>query len=439
LAVYEATGESLDVDGPDPRARALRWYLGHMRRGWRDASEDDVRAAHRSDDAIPPAQRLRFVSDYARRLPPLEIDEIVAVSLHEGMARLHDEKGRRYRLRVLMHPPEPDRLRHAVLTQEPPSGTAIRLATPADGPALAELQRRVPVVDGAVRRTYDRGADYLVAATVADEQVVLVAEVDGVVCGMASQVYHSARAAGRLLRLAYIRHVRVDPAVQGRGVFSALNGAAAEYAIPHCDAPWSLTAIGNATVDNLGMRNIARSPVAQLRIDVRATARSTPLPPAPGPGEAKEIAAFLEKATGGLELSRPWGAAEVEARVGRVGPRYGWDRLAFAQGALVGIEGTPITVVTEGPEGRSVRREVLAFDLAALPGRERELGELVRAFCARLADESVDDLLVTVACPSLLSPLAELAAKTMRFYLNHQFAVAPDADGRGYFIDGMLF
>jgi hypothetical protein len=77
--------------------------------------------------------------------------------------------------------------------------------------------------------------------------------------------------------------------------------------------------------------------------------------------------------------------------------------------------------------------------VAALPGREGELAPLVRAWCARLADEGVDDLLLTVASPRLLAPLAGLAASETRFNLNHQFRVAPDAEARGYFVDGMLF
>jgi hypothetical protein len=122
-----------------------------------------------------------------------------------------------------------------------------------------------------------------------------------------------------------------------------------------------------------------------------------------------------------------------------VGVRYGWDRVALRDGAILGVERTPIVVRSEGPEGRSERRQLLAFDVAALPGREHELAPLVRAWCTRLADEGVDDLLVTVASPRLLAPLAQLAASETRFNLNHQFRVAHDADLRGYFVDGMLF
>ena len=435
--MYEEVGEPLDLAGPDPRARALAWYLGHLRGGFRDATEADVRAHHRSDDPVPPAQRIRSDRALAERLARLAVEGAFALAPHEGIARLRDAGGRLWRLRAFLHPPEPERLRWAVLTMEPPPGVTIRLAVPADGPALAELERRVPVVDGELRRSYDRGPDYFAATAVADEHETLVAEVDGALCGMTSHVYHPVRAAGRSLRVTYLRHARVDPVSQGFGVSSALTGASAELGLSRSDAPWSLTAASNEAVQKHGFRVLARAPAVQMRIDVRAAARPGPLPAASADG--RHIAELLETASGDLELSRPWVAREIEARVTGVGPRYGWDRIALGDGAIVGVERTPIVVRSEGPGGRSERRQVLAFDVAARPGHESELAQLVRAWCARLADEGVDDLVVTVASPRLLAPLAELAASETRFDLNHHFRVAPDADARGYFVDGMLF
>jgi len=436
--MFETSGEPLDLDGPDPRARALHWYLGHLRTGFRDVTEDEVRARHRSDDAIPAEQRIRFFTADAERLTDLAFDEAFAIAPHESVARLRDAKGRAWRLRALLHPPEPERLRWAFLAQEPAPGVVIRFATPADGPALAELERRVPVVDGAVRRSYDRGADYFVATAVADEHYTLVAEVDDQIRGMVSQVVHPARADGRQLRLSYVRHLRVDPASRGRGVSSALNVAVAENGIPHCDAPWSLTAVSNEAVDRHGFRTVARSPTAQLRIDTRAIAHAGALATAEA-RDAERITELLSQAAADLELSRPWRIREIEARVGGVGARYGWDRVGLGDGAALGVERTPVVVRTETADGISERREALAFDLAAVAGQETELVRLVRAWCARLADEGIDDLLVTVASPRLLAPLAELAVSETRFNLNHQFRVAADADARGYFIDGMLF
>jgi hypothetical protein len=437
--MHSNAGQTLDPDGPDPRARSLAWYIGHLRRRWQGVSEDEVRGAYRTDDPVAPKQRLAFKVHMAARVPPFALEQILATSDHEAVARLRDTQGRRWRVRAIMHPAEPDRLRWAFITQEPPPGVVIRPAELSDGPALAALERRVPIIDGEVRRTYDRGEDYFVAAAVPNEHLVLVAEVDGVLSGMTSQVLHPARADGRLLRLAYLRHFRVDPGVQGRGVFSALNGMQGESAIPHCDAPWSLTGASNEAVDSRGMRLLMRSPVVQLCIDARAAARPLPLPRPPARDDATALAEFLARSVGPLELSRTWSSDDVVGRVEGVGVRYGWDRIALTEQAVLGVEKTPVTVETAGPGGTSIRREVMAFDIGAVPGQESQLLDLVRAWCSRLVDEGIDDLLMVVSNPALRRALEPLATRSTSFNLNHQFPVAADADVRGYFIDGMLF
>ncbi len=436
--MHETPGERLDLAGPDPRARTLRWYLGHLRSGWRDVTEEELRRSYRSDDPVAPGQRIRIMKALAANTSGLEVLEAVASATHEAVLRLRDDKGRTWRLCVFHHPPEPERLRWEVITQEAGPGVKIRRATPADGRALAELERRVPVVDGEVRRSYDRGDDYLLATDTPYEEYVLVAEVDGELRGMTSSVAHPARAAGRLLALKYIRHMRVDPSVQKRGVSAALTGAVAEASIPHCDAPWTLTAVHNAAVNRLGFEHVAHGSALQLHIDTRANAAPHALRTAL-PADAATLASLLERATGHLELARPWNAADVAQRAGGAGRRYGWERIAFSDAALLGVERDGVKVIRESPAGREERREAWACDVAALPGREAELLPLLRAWCARLADEGVDDLLVTLASRSLIEALAPLASCSIAFHLNHQFTVAPDAAARGYFIDGMLF
>jgi hypothetical protein len=436
--VEEIRDQPLELAGPDPRAKALRWYLDGLRSGWSGASEDELRRVHRSDDPIEPRQRLALLKALEAGLGGVEVVEAVARSAHVAVLRLRDDRGRCWRVCAIFHPPEPERLRWAVLTQEPGPGVTIRLATPADGRALAELERRVPAVDGELRRSYDRGDDYLLATKTPYPDFVHVAEVDGELRGMSSGVRHPARAAGRLLALQYSRHARVDPAVRKRGVSAALTAASAEAAIPFCDGPWALTAVANSAVNRLGFDRLAHGAAFQLHVDVRAHA-------APGalrlarPEDAQALATLQEQATGALELSRPWTAPDVERRMTGASHRYGWDRLAFGEAAALGVEQGGVRVVTQGAGRREERREVFACDVAALPGREAELLPLVRGWCGRLADEGVDDLLLTLAHPRLLETLAPLASHALAFRLSHQFRVAPDADARGYYVDGMLF
>ena len=96
--MYESSGEPLDIDGPDPRARSLRWYFGHLQSGWCDVTEEEFRRFYRSDDPVAPAQRIRFVKALAANAPAVEALEAFATSAHEAVLRLRDEKGRPWRV-----------------------------------------------------------------------------------------------------------------------------------------------------------------------------------------------------------------------------------------------------------------------------------------------------------------------------------------------------
>jgi hypothetical protein len=231
----------------------------------------------------------------------------------------------------------------------------------------------------------------------------------------------------------------VDPTQQGGGVFSSLNGAIAEAAVPLCDAPWSLVAVSNESMNQRLVQHLDHSPAVQLRIDAREHADPSARLPLATRGDADGISELSNRANGGLELSRTRTADDVVARAESVGPRYGWSRISFSDGALLGVDGLPVKVETRTPEQTEVRREAYACDLAVIEGHEHELLDLVRAWCTRLLDEGIDDLVITAASPLLRRHLEPLASYRTYFNLNHQFAVASDADARGYFIDGMYF
>lgn len=94
-----------------------------------------------------------------------------------------------------------------------------------------------------------------------------------------------------------------------------------------------------------------RAPVVQLCIDVGSAATSLPLPRPPTSEEAGALVAFMERAVGRFELTRPWAASDMIARVEGVGARYDWERIAFTEEAIVGVERTAGRVETEGPGG----------------------------------------------------------------------------------------
>ena len=105
-----------------------------------------------------------------------------------------------------------------------PEGVAIRPASAADGPQLAELCRIVAIETPGRRTWLDYGDDYLAATALCQEREVLIAELDGTVVGLQGLAYHPALIAGNTEEVFYLRHARVAPAAKGTGVFSALNG-----------------------------------------------------------------------------------------------------------------------------------------------------------------------------------------------------------------------
>src|SRR5206468_12735778 len=69
----------------------------------------------------------------------------------------------------------------------PPEGLTIRLATPEDGPALAELERRAPPRLGEeplTHRTFDHVDDYFAPSPLMQEVTIYVGEMNDKVCGV---------------------------------------------------------------------------------------------------------------------------------------------------------------------------------------------------------------------------------------------------------------
>lgn len=129
----------------------------------------------------------------------------------------------------------PHRIATCVAARTPPTGITVRPATRADGPAIAELIRRSPVVDGGVRRWYDYGLDYL-EATASAGAFSIVAEQAGHLIAVHGLVAFDANLGeGRAARLGLLRHTRIDPEMQGSGLFGALQFELVGQTFPELD------------------------------------------------------------------------------------------------------------------------------------------------------------------------------------------------------------
>src|SRR5499425_2217786 len=105
----------------------------------------------------------------------------------------------------------------------------VRKATEADSGALAEIERRCPIVLGDTSMYFDRGADYFAFARLMEEATVGIAFVDdkpgAVTCG----AMHKVKVAGVIHPLVTVVHLRVMPEHQRKGLWGAVNGAFDHY------------------------------------------------------------------------------------------------------------------------------------------------------------------------------------------------------------------
>lgn len=131
--------------------------------------------------------------------------------------------GRRFKIALAIEEHPPHRIVDERWDQVFDFAVLVREATDADGPALAQLDRLAPIVQGEARVTFDRGDDYFADARLIEHVIVGLAEVDGAVAAVNWGAVHRPLIGGVERRLATALHLRVHPEHQGKGLWGAVN------------------------------------------------------------------------------------------------------------------------------------------------------------------------------------------------------------------------
>lgn len=405
-------------------ARALVWYLRWARCGGEGLTDDEIHAVLGAD---APAALIRGVlRDRADlvgcRLTSDPIEEVPGRVVADAV--LAD--GARMRAIAVVRA---DRYIHVMIAKALPQGLTIREASHDDGPRLAELCRRCPIVVGESRTTIDYGEDYLHATEVPEDRLVLVAERDGRVVGLHGCVLHEGFFGDDQRLLAYLRHTRVDPDAQGAGLFSALNGALFERNFAEGAHAYSLVVVGNAKM-------LAKLP-AELRgwpwlhsrflFDTRRLADSSIPLETVDPARAAEL---VNLAHLGAAISQPMTAESMQRRT--LGVMYGPDAVLGNDRAAIGVSRRRFTMTTDEPGGARTRVETVALDVGATS--VKAFRDVLCACCARLADDGIDDLVIDLPSGSHLhDPIAEFAHSTRTYAL--QMAIPPPSGATGFRVD----
>jgi hypothetical protein len=402
--------------------RALTEYLGWARRRGEGVTDAEVHAVL-GPEAVPPMTRgmLRQRRDLADcRLVAEPVEEVPGRVVPDAIAG----DGTRMRASVVLRD---DGNAYVMIVKALPQGLVLREAAAADGPRLAEVCRSTPIVTGSLRVTIDYGQDYLRATEVAEPRIVLLVEANQRIQALHGCVIHNGVVGDRQQKLAYLRHTRIDPTLQGVGVFSALNGALFERGFAAGATPYSLVAIGNEAMLEKLPEELRRWPWRHKRfyLDTRSVARRSA---ALAEIDADDAAPLIDRLYRGTAISPPTTAAGLRHRLAATPHLYAPNRLLGDARAVIGVSRAPIQVRSEGPDGADLRREVVAYDLGATDADGFEA--VLRSWCDRLAAEAVDDLCIDVTTASPLHDrLARLARSVREYALNLSLPPPPHATG----------
>jgi hypothetical protein len=279
-------------------------------------------------------------------------------------------------------------------TTAPDVDIVMRPATAADASALAEIERRSPMVSGDVRVTVDRGDDYFASARLMEASDVVMAEVDGEPAAVHCAAFHHIRLADEVVRVCYVHHLRVAVGHQGKGLFGRLK----KFAVPRYPSDlagsYAWVASGNSRSRGLAP-DIAPWNVDVVRRQFDAQASAGPAFGRPATAaDAGHIVDLINSSHAHEEFFIPYTVESLTARLDRAPDLYSWDKLWLTDGAVLGVwpAGRSIHVITETPEVTTVNRDAVVLDYGVAAGAEDDLLKLTRAWCSRAADEGLDSL-----------------------------------------------
>jgi len=390
--------EPLEKIPDSPAGRQLRWYFGRLISDGEGASAVDLtrftpelRKRIWGSDAGAEAARWRGFSARLGQIIGLEIQSAQDFSIKALVAT---GKSHRWWLTFEVESNTPHLIANTDWQREVDFKLEVRTATGADAAALAEIERRCPIVLGDSSVYFDRGDDYFAFTRLMEDATVGIAFVDDKPAAVSCGAKHRVRIGGVIHPIITVAHLRVLPEHQRKGLWGAVNRAFDHY--------WKEVDGSNAyvSVHNTNMQyGFANTPnkwsITALRAHLACDQLAGPSAGIPTTrADAPRVLEILNATHSPEEMYLPYTADSLAARLQRAPELYTWRNLWMTDGALVGVwpAGDSLKVITESKNGRTESRRGLVLDYGFLPGAESELEALLRAWCARLAEEKIEML-----------------------------------------------
>ena len=434
---------------PDnPAGRQLAWYLERISSAGDGASEAelDAHCALNMSVRAPFPYRHEVMSGGWQRCHEsygdFKIASVEEVSdFHVTVVQTSGEK--KFRLSMEVEPIEPHRI--TMLTRERILDVDVvsREATLADAAALADIERRCPIVlnDG-VTMTIERGDDYFAFTRLMDDFLVAMGFVDGKPAGVNVAALHTVRVGGRDYRIHAFAHLRILPEHQKKGLWGAINRVFDQK------YPEEFGSTAYPSVDNAAMlRGFAGAPrwsMHQIRAQLLCAPLAGPQIGRPAtPRDAPRIVEILNATHERDEMYLPYTVESFTARVERSPRDYSWDRVRMTDRAVVGVwpAGDTVRFIIESKGNRVESRRGLALDWGFLPGAEDDFEALLRAQCGWLNARGLDRLSVFTSEASAGYERVRAMASELERYVVISFGIPepPGAATRGLYVDPIYF
>jgi hypothetical protein len=441
--------EAAIAASPDtPAGRQAGWWLTNLHRQGEGASLADFQRyapelAARFRPVASDEEVREGVRANAARIGPLRTVSFVERSEFALEASLATTNDRRWKLSVDVEPAPPHRITRLEWERINDFQLEVREATPADGPILADVERRCPIELDDSRYWFDRGDDYFAFARLMEDCTVGLAFVDGAPAAVTCGARHTVRIGGEPKAIVTVSHLRVLPEHQRKGLWGAANRVLDKY--------WPEVAGSNAfiAVDNAGMRHGFRHtpdkwPTTVLAVRISTASAAGPPHGRPAtPADADAIVGRLNAFHGDEEMFVPYTAQSLAARLERAPDLYGWDNLWLADGAIAGVwpAGRARRMVTERGGRQTFSEPGVMLDYAFEPGCEAAFEALVRAWCGPLAARAMNRLTILTSPNSPGVDLLRSLADEVEAFNHWSPGVPPPADavGRGLYIDPIYF
>ena len=380
--------------------------------------------------------------------PTTVLDRVVRDDRTAASIVLQGERERRWELSCRLEASEPSRVASYGLERSLPEGVEIRDATPADGAALADLYRSIPMVAGDLQVTIDIGDDYFVSTRLMPESRTLVATDQGRPIGLYTGTRFPSMLNGRECTVILGCHTRIGAGKAGGGVWSRMNRQLIDAFSDGYDAAMAFVLTGNAAASRL--TTAGAWPAGPVRTVIPcdafghdAAGGRAPVGRPATRDDAEEIAEVLNETHAGRELFLPYTASTLAARVERAPELYGWHHVWVADGAVVGIGEHFHRRVTTSPTGarRSVRAIVFDYGYRADDAGEEAFLRLLGARSRAVAADGATDLSIFTSEPAPAYPVLSRLAESLEQYDLLVPPVAPDADAerRGVYVDQAVF